>query len=141
MLDVPAKLPDKPSELIRVALADLEKCEKDPGYKIEMDVWHEPRSEGGKCEVCLAGSVMAKTLSVDRIMDADPSEFPEAVHLKLCALDSFRCGEVTEAFLGMRIGDGIRQISDREIKPYSLNPAQFKEDMNRLADELEAAGY
>lgn len=34
-------LPDKPSDLIELALSDLEKCEKDDGtYQIEMGEWH-----------------------------------------------------------------------------------------------------
>lgn len=44
------------SGLIRLALADLRKCEQSPKYKINMDDWHVPNS---RCSVCLAGSVMA----------------------------------------------------------------------------------
>ena len=62
-------LPSKPWNLIRLAIKDLEKCEIDPNYKIDMDVWHLPpnehiSSDDGKCWVCLAGSVMAKHFKV-----------------------------------------------------------------------------
>ena len=38
------KLPDKPSELIRVALGDLAKCMADPRYFIDMRGWHIPHA-------------------------------------------------------------------------------------------------
>ena len=40
-----SELPSKPSQLIRVALADLAKAERDDRYKIDMGIWHLP--EGG----------------------------------------------------------------------------------------------
>ena len=55
-----ATLPDKPSELIRLALSDLEKCEGDSRYEVDMNEWHVPTQKGHVCYVCLAGSVMAK---------------------------------------------------------------------------------
>lgn len=55
------KLPEKLSELIEVALNDLDLCEKDPRYKIDMWNWHRPNSH---CSVCFAGSVMAKTFGL-----------------------------------------------------------------------------
>lgn len=35
-------LPDKPSELIRLAIKDLETCEASEKYAIFMGAWHEP---------------------------------------------------------------------------------------------------
>ena len=55
-----SELPDKPSELIRLALADLRKCEADPRYLIDMAQWHRPVTSE-LCHVCLAGAVMART--------------------------------------------------------------------------------
>ena len=37
------KLPDKPSELIRLALDDLEKAEKSPTYEVNADKLEEIR--------------------------------------------------------------------------------------------------
>jgi hypothetical protein len=42
------KLPKKPSALLRLALADLEKAEKSPRVKINMGEWHETN---GHCTV------------------------------------------------------------------------------------------
>lgn len=69
------KLPNKLSELIRLAMKDLELVENDEKYKVDMDMgsWHFPwfseeaehfdvDDEVEVCNVCLAGAVMAKTL-------------------------------------------------------------------------------
>lgn len=57
----PAKvtLPKIPSQLIRIALKDLEKAERTPKTRINMGTWYDTN---GSCTVCLAGSVMANTL-------------------------------------------------------------------------------
>jgi hypothetical protein len=55
-------LPDKPSDLLQLALDDLELCEKDRNYTIDMSEWHTPsQDESEKCAVCIAGAVIAKT--------------------------------------------------------------------------------
>lgn len=58
------QLPDKPSELIRLALKDLRKTERQFWkYKIDMDIWHSGKTSTlSRCSVCLAGAVMAQTL-------------------------------------------------------------------------------
>jgi len=57
------ELPHKRSELIRLAVADLEKCEHDSRFIIDMSCWII--STRDTCAVCLAGSVMAQTLNMD----------------------------------------------------------------------------
>ena len=85
------KLPNNPSELILLALHDLELCEKDDRYKIEMVYWHVPRTKG-YCHVCLGGSVMAKTLDCDPSKDINPLD--TKFHKQLNALDQFRKGNI-----------------------------------------------
>lgn len=84
------ELPNKMSDLLEVALSDLEKCRSDKDYIIDMDNWHNPSGVG--CMVCLAGSVMAKTLKNKCTETIFPFYFPESVDRKLCAIDYFRCG-------------------------------------------------
>jgi hypothetical protein len=65
-------LPSKPSELLKLALADVEAAAKTPGYKIDMGTWHSGtaansgyRGSGdGLCTVCMAGSVLAMSLKL-----------------------------------------------------------------------------
>lgn len=88
------KLPDKPSKLLMMALADLEKVEADPRYEVDMNTWHEPN---GKCRVCLAGSVMACTLGapIDECLFYD--SINDDATPKLYALNMLRCGRVLSA--------------------------------------------
>ncbi len=143
-------LPDKPSELIRVALADLEKCEKDPDYEIFMGVWHSPKP-AGYCEVCLAGAVIAKTLGSDKGESIAPYDYypPSETSAKLSsdtsdklsALDKFRTGNIWDGLscmiLPLRVLDAVSDISDRSIPDYHLYPDKFKSSMLELADFFE----
>ncbi len=133
-----SKLPDKPSELIRVALADLRKCEEDPCYEINMAEWHAPH--GGRCEVCLAGSVMAQSLGADPDCSHSPKQFSEgAFNLKLCALDEFHEGCLAEGLdmMGLKIPDGLE---DEPVPEHLHGPAAFHTAMLRVASILEEAG-
>lgn len=50
------ELPERLSDCLEVALADLERVEKLPNYVVAMDTFHA--TEKGKCCVCLAGAAM-----------------------------------------------------------------------------------
>jgi len=133
-------LPDKPSELIRLALADLALCAADPNYAIDMGQWHMP--DHGVCQVCLAGAVMAKSLNASRAAELYPEDFPEN-RQKIKSLDDFRDGRVCSAlaYLGHDLSNWGHGARDREITPYRTDPGAFMADMRKLADDLEAAGY
>ena len=134
------KLPDKPSELIRLALADLALCAADPNYRIDMGEWHMP--EHGVCQVCLAGAVMAKSLNASRADELYSADFPEN-RQKIKALDAFRDGLVCTALidLGHDLSNWGHGARNREITSYSKDPDAFMADMHDLADDLEAKGY
>ena len=131
-------LPDKPSELIRVALADLEKVEADPRYSVHMGDWH--RSFGNYCAVCLAGSVMAMSLHLNPEQTVEfhdsASGLSDADWDKLDALDDFRMGEVHAGLRTLNLDQGSLDEMIG-ITPYTTDPTTFKQDMNNLADLLE----
>lgn len=133
-------LPDKISELIRVALYDLEQCERDDRYRIEMMDWHVPDEVGVEdpvCEVCLAGAVMAKRLGISPHFYAGAGTIQEESH-KLTALDALGRGATVEAEICLFLNVGIQP---REMASYDENrPEPFKGDLRALADEYEAAG-
>lgn len=135
-------LPNKPSDLIEVALSDLRKVETDPRYKIDMDVYHEVGSD--HCHVCLAGSVMAKTLECDPEIDATPDGDPDLFSTedtqKLDALDYFRLGEVADGFEVMAIDLPSGFPPQMTIPRYDLSPDKFKRQLHELADKLRAGG-
>lgn len=134
------KLPDKPSELIRLALADLAQCAADPNYRIDMGEWHKPRH--GVCHVCLAGAVLAKSLNVPGAAELYPKDFPENSK-KITALNDLRQGDVCRALdaLDLDLSNWGDTTPARDITQYHRDPGAFMADMRQLADDLEAAGY
>lgn len=135
-------LPDKPSALLRVALADLRLVEADPRYKVNMAEWHTANPGDGICHVCLAGAALAKTVGHPR-EDARWGEFGGRLESQLEALNDFRRGDVEMAFdqLNLRAAPGDQIPPDREIADYNDHPEGFHAQLLQLADELEAAGY
>ncbi len=130
------KLPSKPSELILLALKDLRAVEKSKKYVVEMGEWHTPDYRDGKCAVCLAGAVMAKTLKVSVHDDMLPYRMGINDD-KLRALDYFREGYVQGAFryLGITV-----DWPDKKIAVYEHDAEAFHADMQQLAADLKAAG-
>lgn len=140
----PVTLPDKPSELIRVALADLEAVERSKKYVVNMGTWHEPKGTPGgtKCEVCLAGAVMAKSLKNNPAKNLIPDEdFEDDLPGKLNALDSLRMGDVPLALGELGFDDicdsEMAYDLERSIVSYHDDPKRFKVEMQMLAYALE----
>ncbi len=136
-------LPDKPSDLIYVALRDLAKCERSPKYNIDMTDWHYP-ADDGVCEVCLAGSVMAKTFKVDRNEDLTPCGIGIAPSdaLKLGALNHFRAGEIIYGLreINLHRSKEAENIKDIVVQQYHDNPTKFKANMRKIARHLKSIG-
>lgn len=94
------ELPARLWQFAEHALADLEAVEQDPRYEVEMGVWHSPaHHNNGKCVVCFAGAVMAKTYQVPPTWDLSPSEMAcnSQERRALCALDALRQGHIDDA--------------------------------------------
>lgn len=138
------KLPNKPSELIRVALDDLRKVERSPLYRVDMGEYHTPN---GKCAVCFAGAVMAKSLGTPPSQMAWPETFGAATAKKLEALNALRTGWVESALdeLDLKawngpMPEGVK--SDYRIPAYGKrNRNKFHAAMRKLAKTLERAGF
>lgn len=137
-LALPADLSSIPSVAIRQSIVDLEACEKDPRYVVDMAIWHGPLADGSRCSVCDAGAVMAKRLGAPFGRWRNPDYYPSHKRM-LLALDHFRAGLVGVAFI-----DCLQEeapFTRVEITDYSTNPAAFKRDMLALAERLEAHGH
>jgi hypothetical protein len=127
-------LPDTLSALMRVAMSDLERVENDANYRVDMSCWHVHHKD--LCSVCLAGSVLTRTL--------DPVEtyrFNDCFDLdrKLTAIDYARSGCVECAVL-LLTGNERCGFPDRKIARYEDSPALFRDDINRLIRDLESSG-
>lgn len=134
-----SRLPDKPSELIELALEDMAKVEAQPDrYQVHMLQWHAPMLGSRRCIVCFAGAVMAGTLGVPDDLPVDPDAFDDDTRAKLLALDAFRQGRVSVGLGNM----GMRHIpgTTRTVTRYAVSSARWREDMTRLARELREAG-
>ncbi len=125
----------KPSEILLIALADLAKAEQDPKYRVCMSVWH--MYDSGVCEVCLAGAVMAFSLSSKRDEDKAPEDFPTYEPV-LMALNWFRHGKINTGL--KELGYRDVEISDLFTTEYGTSRWQFKEDMLVVVDRLKHAG-
>ena len=132
-------LPQKFSDLLRVALAALERFEKDPRYTISMLNWHSPE-EGpeGKCGVCLAGVVMAATFRVPPTSHREPQDYPPRIRQRLQALSASAFGVVEDV--------GITNIVtppevNESFVSYSIDPIAFKVWLQKLSFFLESQEY
>lgn len=130
------KLPDKSSKLLLLALRDLELIERDPNYKVNMGVFHDSVFKtGSKCSVCLAGSVIAKTLKCPKEFGANitPDAYPFHIWGKLYLLDNMRQGIFEQL--------GFNEF-DLAISEASHNDRQlWKQHMYDMVSILEAEGF
>lgn len=134
-------LPSIPSQLIRLAIKDLKLVEQDNNYEVNMGYWHSGTNNREQCQVCLAGSVMAKTLETPSSSPWFPEKTGENYY-SIAALDRFRLGYIN---LGLQSLNYIRQIRDKfktsvSVTFYAYNSSQFKADMLDMADQFERAG-
>lgn len=128
-------LPKKLSDLIEVALADLDACESDERYEINMHVWHDVK--GDKCSVCLAGAVMAKTLG--SVKSTWPQKFPPDIEDDLELLDRLRMG----VRFAIRAGWGTKLEALQKIVDVAPEPKRGSFDRDyfeKLVVELRKVG-
>ena len=134
-------LPDKLSELIELAIHDLQAVEKDRRYVVNMCYWHMPMD--GVCEVCLAGAVMAGTLGVSplSLVDDPCAEFTESVSRKLLALEAVRKGMVIDALSFLR-KPGRMPVAALWVDPptYSCDRDGFFAALRGIAETLRKEG-
>lgn len=93
-------------ELLAVALGDFRQVLEDPRYLVDMRTWHTPVGKNA-CQVCLAGSVLAKRLDTPLHTHAYELAMPRAPYWRhMKALNNLRRGKVGDA------------LSDLEGTPY-----------------------
>ena len=141
----PVQLPDRPSDLIELALRDLEACEQDPRYEINMSRWHYP-TDGEPveepvdiCLVCLAGSVMAKSLRMPPTKCLAAWDAGDQSG-KLLALDRFREGRIDEGLKDLGMARGREGMADAEVPTYAVDRDGFFAAMRSIAKTLRSMG-
>lgn len=151
-IEMQAVLPDKPSALIRQALADLEIVESRPECVIEMyDHYMLINDEGeapGTCVMCMAGAVMYLGSSYLRDLLADgtqleilPLDFETPITDKLRFISEFQFGEFASAFCELELPRPTHlPPSDITFPLYSRDSVAYKKALREHADKLEAIG-
>ena len=104
-------LPDTLHELLAAAINDARHLNPYSYYPSSMR-WHYSPT-GGHCEVCLAGSIIARTYRSSRSLDILPSMFSFAIYRKLCAIDNMRRGKWLNAYLTLYETPAPLAIEDR----------------------------
>jgi len=150
-------LPTKPSVLLRLAISDMERLDRDK-YVPSGDHWHVPMySEfedafgntrfGMACAICLAGAVMAGTLEVDINKHFEVSNWKESNNVdQLNALNYLRMGLIADALqiLGFDSHDKYDLPEDIKIEHYEFSnwddADKFLGEMDHLAGMLEREG-
>ncbi len=154
-------LPSKLSDLIDVALRDLELCEANPKININMSVWYEKYHSKDYCSVCLAGAVLLQTLPKALVEGIKLNDYwcsdifemdgkNQRLEAKLCALDNIRMGEVHRALVNLGLveegsdnfyryieywsGDVFHMYDEYESEP-------FKACIRKLAVDLRKDGF
>jgi hypothetical protein len=138
-------LPSIPSDLLQLALDDLIKCENDPNYTIRMAEWYDSRDE--TCVVCLAGSVLAKTLNFNRpnYHMSGPEhleeELPDSLIRKLRALNFLRAGSIQEGLRVLGIAYPVVNFPQEQYYGlYEILPLAAKEGIRRTIQWLKEHG-
>lgn len=133
------------SALIKVALADLAKVERSKKFVVNMSTWMA-QGHRGPCEVCFAGSVMAKSLGA--VMEVGhcgamcyPEDFSDRNAQAFYALNCLRNGQVSSAarHLGRLAAHRLEPL-DRRVVAYGIAPKAWRRDMRKLVRDLEAEG-
>ena len=134
-------LPDTLYELLAAAINDARQLDPQSYYPSSMR-WHYSPTRG-HCEVCLAGSVIARTYRSSRNLDILPSMFSFAIYRKLCAIDNMRRGKWLNAYLTLYETPAPVAIEDRLLGLPRPTHVDFKGwlQFNAHLDSLEPIMY
>ena len=130
----------KPSELIMLALEDLEKVEKLKDiYRVDMGVYHDPEDDG-RCAVCFAGSVLAQTMKHAPTVNWHFMTDGPKVADRCMALDSFRSGDIWHGLETLEIEPPLNVRESIRIADYEHDPIDFKSGLRWIAKHLAERG-
>jgi len=138
------KLPNTLHGLLRVAINDLREVEKQPKkFVVDMGRWIG-RAGAGKCKVCMAGAVLARSGVVGlRKLTKDSWDLP----CSMMVIDNLRLGCVEDAANEL-YGDveGSMMVANKlipsyfEVPSYSAARDEFYARLEALHKMLKAAG-
>ena len=135
--------------LILVALEDAQKLHRGR-YSAHHNLWHfvreRPIDHGGtRCNICLAGMVMAGTLGASRGLTIYPSCFGDVTGRALMALDNARIGRWRQAYRFLTGRIGTKEMLRTKVEPDEWPPEpehggfEHWSDFDALVEELRKA--
>lgn len=133
------KLPNKPSEILRLALTDFETMESSTNVYIDMTDW--VKDCYGGCSICLAGAVMKNSLNISGI-----DELSYENKSKMEFINCIRLGNISMALNSLNLySDGEKFEADIEVPSpisyYSEGEEQdFKNYIASMIGIFEAEG-
>ena len=143
---------NRPSELIRVAVADARSLDRKKYFPDSVKFHESPYGEN--CHVCLAGAVIARTLNADMHRSYRPGYYEYDIGCRLLAIDALRVGNLKEAVFNLgwhkRTGfdkSAILSTQNRLQRPVACNflgwadMDKHLDSMEEYAGALEAEGY
>ena len=138
-------LPNKLSALLRIAVEDAQKCEADPRYLLRMGDWHVPSDSTLRCEVCMAGAVMAQRFGAEPIASFAPTDYDDATAEAFWAIDAMRRGYFDSAAeeINLRLTEEQQDALDDMSAGFGIDVTKGRADWPayiKAADELEAIG-
>ena len=143
------EVPQKLSELILLAVADVELIEKRLDARICMDDWVQFGMDKNVCLVCLAGAMMVT--HGDDSFEATPTDFSPEWQAAFLALDLVRSGCITAAYM-LLMRDRVKvypltyvtikamAYQDGKVRSYEDNPIEFLEDLRKVSAALWEIG-
>ena len=127
-------LPNSLHGLLQTAIKDIEKVLEEPNiYRVVMNYWHGPRNyydEFVRCEVCMAGAVMAKSLGASRFEGKSPASYGGSLERKLNVIDRLRRFYFFGAYHEL-YGDMPLDLNDKLFalgSKYNDHPLKYSED-------------
>ena len=129
--------PESLASALEQALADLKLVEKDERYIVNMSLYHVP-IKSNKCEVCLAGAVLAKTCKVPIDSFILLNDRPDKHVLR--AMNYLRQGRIDLAYHQFYGEFPNKMKNDWDVTLYQSNPTQFHKDMEALLVHLKETG-
>lgn len=145
-------LPNKLSEIIEVALKDLESLENDKNYCIDMQEYYSFDSDLKQCQVCLAGCILAREFELPLDYEFSICNVDTFVYNKLNMLDDVRQGSFRSAIYvslgsvdsGRAIAERVNGLIKEEVgglwDTYRESPRTFKENLKIAVKILKENG-
>ena len=129
-------LPNTLNGLLAVAVNDARSINH-RHYVPHFGYWHEPEVDG-RCGVCLAGCVIARTLHYNRDHEVFINSFASPIRTKIEALDKMRIGSFSKAYrtlYGHKPSSSIRERLDAlpaPAHPFFFGWRQFNSHLRSL---------